>query len=584
MSLEADGMVYDMSIETEDVKIPFLKKSVPYVGDTNTNANYSTNEIIFDALNFTNSGQWADMRNGYIMIPLVITLTSNDDSVDFSAGAPTHTDFAIGLKNSNLNLINSMIFEYGTSTLVHSNPNLNQYLIFKQHTTMSEIDEMLNGPLINYALDAPTSWQYNDTAGLQGSGICNNVTGIGRYVYNSANGGQIFNDGLARRQQMFFRSTQTAPFGGRDKIFGTDDSVFKEKNVNYIVNRGSSAATKLKTYYYNAILRLKDLHPVFETMPLIRGARTKLTLKINQCYFEVTKDASGNLSYNASNTQAPNGTVPLMFSASGATITEINSLSGPTTINNSYLSGASGLTAKTYQCSLSVVKNIWSGQKNYSDGSQTHKLTQCRLYVPMYILQTKYEAEYMGLGQQMIKYTDVISKTIEGVVQNQEVQFNVTSSIVNPKRLIIVPILSGSASGNGPAGATFSPLVSPFATEPSTCSPYAITNLQVQLSSVPVYSQQQNYTYESFLYEMNNFGIDSNLKSGVVTSRISLMHYMNNYGYIVVNLSRKAPEEELNPVSIDVQFKQMSLLKMNYYVFVESEKSWTVNLLNGSRL
>ena len=57
MSLEADGMVYDMSIETEDVKIPFLKKSVPYVGDTNTNANYSTNEIVFDALNFTNSGQ-----------------------------------------------------------------------------------------------------------------------------------------------------------------------------------------------------------------------------------------------------------------------------------------------------------------------------------------------------------------------------------------------------------------------------------------------------------------------------------------------------------------------------------------------
>ena len=205
----------------------------------------------------------------------------------------------------------------------------------------------------------------------------------------------------------------------------------------------------------------------------------------------------------------------------------------------------------------------------------------------MYTLQPKYESEYLALGQTTVKYVDTIHRIIENVTRDQEVFFNVTSSIQNAKRLIIVPILSGSgvgANGEAVSSTYFSPLISPFSTEPSTCSPYAITNFQVMLSSVPVYSQFLNFTYEQFLFEMNNFGVDSNLKSGLVSGRISKKHYENNYGYIVVNIGRRLDEEMDAPISIDVQFKQLSLLKMNYYVFVETEKGMTINLLNGSRV
>ncbi len=95
------------------------------------------------------------------------------------------------------------------------------------------------------------------------------------------------------------------------------------------------------------------------------------------------------------------------------------------------------------------------------------------------------------------------------------------------------------------------PRMSPFPSEPATCSPYLMSNFQVFVSSNPVYPQFQNYSYEMFLNEMNNFGLDANLVSGMVSRKISYTHYINSYGYIVVNLSRRLPEDENTAISLD---------------------------------
>jgi hypothetical protein len=83
---------------------------------------------------------------------------------------------------------------------------------------------------------------------------------------------------------------------------------------------------------------------------------------------------------------------------------------------------------------------------------------------------------------------------------------------------------------------------------------------------------------------MNNFGLNGNLSTGLVSSRISLRHYLNNYGYIVCDLSRRLPEDESTSVSIDVSFKIISALALDFYVFVEQEKSMSINIVNGSRI
>jgi hypothetical protein len=193
-------------------------------------------------------------------------------------------------------------------------------------------------------------------------------------------------------------------------------------------------------------------------------------------------------------------------------------------------------------------------------------------------MQNAYESRYIEKLQSKIIYRDTIYKLLEEVAVNSDVQFNITTSVVNAKRMIIVPFLARSANAN------IRPMLSPFASEPSTCSPYLMSNFQVFISSTPLYPQFQQYDFESYISEMSNFGIDGNINSTLCSGRISKEMYENNYGYIVVDLSRKHIEDNTTAVSIDIAFRLDSLLAMDFAVYIETEKSLTVNLLNGSRI
>jgi hypothetical protein len=83
---------------------------------------------------------------------------------------------------------------------------------------------------------------------------------------------------------------------------------------------------------------------------------------------------------------------------------------------------------------------------------------------------------------------------------------------------------------------------------------------------------------------MSSFGIDGNINSTLCSGRISKEMYENNYGYMVVDLSRKHIEDNTTAVAIDISFRLDSLLAMDFAVYIETEKSLTVNLLNGSRI
>jgi hypothetical protein len=286
-------------------------------------------------------------------------------------------------------------------------------------------------------------------------------------------------------------------------------------------------------------------------MALVKGAFFKLTLRVNTCYFQVDKANNGNLTFNPASAIFPNGSNPLMvsantqqlthnrsnvqiaYSAAGGGSATMTPAVTVTTIEAIFPSGLAIITAnKTYQISLSIVKNIWSQQRRFDDASQEHRLSNCRLYVPAYTLQTEYEKSYLALGQRTIKFTDTFFKLFEEIGSGSDTQLMVTTACVAPKRLIIVPMIAKSVNGvNGTA--LFKPTISPFASEPATCSPYSISNLQVFVSGNPLYSTVLNYGYEHFLNEMNNFGLNSNLVTGLVSSRISLRHYLNNYGYII---------------------------------------------------
>ena len=153
------------------------------------------------------------------------------------------------------------------------------------------------------------------------------------------------------------------------------------------------------------------------------------------------------------------------------------------------------------------------------------------------------------------------------------------------KRMIVCPFVASASHGSENAGNPFSPLVSPFTSEPATCSPYLISQYNVLLGGLQIYPQNVIYTYEMYLNEMNgNFGINANKTTGLCSSRISHIDYNNTYGYLVSDLSRRLPEDDLTAMSVSITGTNAGGKPLDLYIYIEYEKSMTIDLLSGKKL
>jgi hypothetical protein len=121
-----------------------------YVDDQNQR-NYSSNQVTIETTTLSNNGRYLDYCQGYMAVPMVVTVagvTTAGDVVDFTTDAAIQTDLLLCLKNSNLNIIDSLMIDYGNNNVVQLSSRVNAYLNFKLHSEMSYDDELLNGSTI----------------------------------------------------------------------------------------------------------------------------------------------------------------------------------------------------------------------------------------------------------------------------------------------------------------------------------------------------------------------------------------------------------------------------------------------------
>ncbi|MFO0414310.1 MAG: hypothetical protein ACK50E_01550, partial [Bacteroidota bacterium] len=75
-----DNIVHAQSTQPENIaEKPFVSKewSNP-IFDTNTSANYASNQVIFDTTTLSNSGTLVNYAEGLIALPIVIRVSSSD--------------------------------------------------------------------------------------------------------------------------------------------------------------------------------------------------------------------------------------------------------------------------------------------------------------------------------------------------------------------------------------------------------------------------------------------------------------------------------------------------------------------------
>ncbi len=463
----ADQLLYELSSSVQLDSEPFIRKDVVYVNDMNNGSYGQTNQLQFDLSSIANSGQWASFSEAYLEIPLVMVLSGEDASATVDA---TNSSFVAGLKGGFHHLIDSMSVQLNNTTIIQQTRLNNIHAQFRFLSQASKQDVELNGPTNFIIPDSVDSWKYDTLNGSQNNDA---IPVLG--TVNVGVTGTVFNEGLYTRNKI--TSFNIGATGGRGAELITDTS----KNSSIAKTWTNKVATNARAWYIMAQIRLKDLHPYFSTVPLMKNSYYKIYLNLNQasCSF-TTNGTSYTISPNSINVLG-GGTMPFMLT------------------NPSIGSTGMGLAdGKVYTISLSVKNSYLQTQASLATNGQ---ISSARIYIACYIMDPAKESQYLQANgrEKEIKYSDIYQYNYSFTAGSPYNQL-VSNGISKLKSVLVVPFFDRVSGSTGCAGVI--PYQSPLTSEPATTSPLIgslQTEYNVQISGINAYQTNIKYGYEHYL-------------------------------------------------------------------------------------
>ena len=480
----ADAHDIHQSLETDEDMFLTQNRQFSWIADSNNGSYSGGSQIIIDASGLANSGKYMSFSQSYIEVPLVMTLNSTTGNINNLGG---ENAFACSLKSGFHQLVHSMNVEIGNNSVNATTTYTNMAINYELLTRMSLDDERNLGTTIGIAKDDVLGTRYINGPSNLGLGDTNNqiskpvlslVDGYGASSYFQNEGRlkrQINNTGYDIAQETTQSLAQVIASG---KNYSQRDGT---------LNGAGLANGSVVNYYIIATLPLNILCDLFRKLPLVKGAYVKIILNLNTgCSTNVTLNAAGT-QFVSMTTSSQNNVVPYMLSSCGGTAGFLG-----TGFNTNG-------TAPCQACQLSigVARNSFSGV-TYNHPT----LTSCRLYACLYDLSPSCEQMYLSkMPTKVVKYEDFMSFQTLNVGPGSSFSQILTNGISRVRKLVGVPIISASVNYSGP-GTVMSPLASPFSSAPATTCANPITNFNVLLSGVQLYSQNYNYSSEHFFQEL----------------------------------------------------------------------------------
>ena len=137
-----DNLVFEESINTEVDSSEFISKKWIYVNDSNAQ-NY-TSQVVIDSTPLSNAGGYINWSEGYFLFPLVVQLSCATAS-NLPTTEPELGTWSWALKNSFIQIINSMTVEFNNQNIIQQTPLTNVFRTFKLMTSYSLNDLVNNG-------------------------------------------------------------------------------------------------------------------------------------------------------------------------------------------------------------------------------------------------------------------------------------------------------------------------------------------------------------------------------------------------------------------------------------------------------
>jgi len=624
----ADNLVYEESLNNEIDQSEFIQKRWVYVNDNNSQ-NY-TSQIVIDSTPLSNAGGWINWSEGYIVMPLVVQLTT--DTVANASRLPLDTqlgNYSWAFKNGFWNMINSMTVEFNNQNIIQQTPFLNVFRSFKAHTSWSQDDLLNEGMSCGYYPDTAGSWAYSNT----GAGLANELNSRGKYCGISNNASLSFyqttasttayldpsvnnearglpssgfagnpkvgvpvagantisytgtgnpsylaqnsyscNEGMRKRQEWYGYDPTLTKALGQDLINTFDDC----STVYRSAKKQTQAGSVIWEVY--AKLRLKDLADFFEKTPLLKGSTIRFYINTNQAIteFEITQGTINN-------TTGVLSTAPVL---EPKTVNVIGGLTNPLIIaSNAFGQGSSPLAAGNYKLSVSIQRNTFSGQSDFQAGNSS--LKSCRLYAPVYTMNPLAESKYLSLAPtKRIRYKDVFQYQFSDIDKGS-FNFLVSNGISNIVSVLVVPFISKKNLITGaPQGViTFQSSLNPVSTSPATPDPIMLTNFNILISGVNLFLNNEMYDFEAFRQQLiQSNQLNGSLTTGLASGLISEDMFSRGYRYYYGDCSRVLPSEEGVSRSVQIVGSNASELKCDMMVFVEFMREIVIDVSTGARL
>jgi hypothetical protein len=566
----ADNLVYELSATQPMDDEPFTRRDLLYVVDENQGSYAGVNQLIYSTSSIANSGRWSSFSEAFLEVPLTVVMSNTNSDFSGDIDDTKGADFLCALKSGYHQIINSISVELNNTTIVQQTNLTNAHISYRLNTQQSLNDVSLNGATNGVFPDGARSWKYaTGTSGVRN----NEVMPIANNLVNATSGyagSETFNAGLTERLQQVLdvstTGTGTGVNGASSLISASNIDTFG-KSVVYAKTGTASSSLVSKIWHITAIIRLKDLHPFFEPQncPLLKGAFFKFYLNLNQSvtsFTYVASPASNVVSHYTVSSSGVNvfggGTNPLMLCEPNDSAVLTN--------------------GKTYKVSVSVVRPIDTDHAGIANSST--KQTSTRLYVPCYTMSPQKEKQYLELHRtKRIKYDDIYQYQ-SNIEASSSYNILISNGISKLKSVVVLPILQKDTSASG-AGA-LSPIQSPLASEPATCSPLTyMSQFNVQLSGVNAFANNIQYSWESFLTELQSTGLNGNLTRGLCSGLISKEMFEQNYCYLLVDASRRLGQAFLAPCSVQLVGTYMGLKPLQLVTFCSFEREITIDTFTG---
>lgn len=581
-----DNYEYERSMhpQSEAEYSPYTDKQYnSYVNDINSGVytNNGLSLVQFDLSSIYNSSRFTDCNDLFVVLPIVMVAAFSTSTAGALVAPVAGNINLLTMKNNFLHLIHQADLTINGKTVEDVQP----YLNIAKHFQM--LSEMGGGDLdtIGYSIGMTETdnWKSKIYNAATSTAIVSNKSGNGMtnnrpFVPTASfSGGAQNNNTLTTSQfdkcvntsiqHRLGRYTDTTA-GNVSGLFGATTATIA--NLTQLKNDFTPTYEVLNTHYMvwtdYVVIKLSTVFESLQSIGLTRKADIFLRLYVN----------TGTVNVAVS---SPNSTTP------GYSLTTANnSFTGTCPFTVNYLTEASasgGIPATTANITagLYLVKppaTTFNGI-NLANANSSHSLPACRIYYSQITIQPALAEEYVmsNRGKKCI-YRTILTNQYNNITSGGNFNQLISSGIVHPTGILIVPYVSSQASFSFGDFAT----KSPFDTVPADGHPLSLTNLQVTVGGQNILQSVLNYNYESFIEQLMYAEQLTSADFGVSTGLFDSAWWNYNRFYWV-NVERSNITDKLSARNLNISFTNNNNVPIDVLVFTFKSNGLTIDVETG---